>query len=195
MADDRVARARTDGRREELVLAAFQALAERGFEGLRTREVAAQVGINPATLHYYFPTKEALIGGVLHHVTRRFGRLLGTQGTAADQLRHHLAATRRMILEEPATTAVLCELALRGPRDPAIATMLRKSDDAWYGKVRGLIERAVAEHALPADVDPASAAALLVSVVRGLCMPGGSAAGPERVERAFSQLERCLGLR
>ncbi|TMG42173.1 MAG: helix-turn-helix transcriptional regulator, partial [Chloroflexi bacterium] len=50
-----------EDRHEALVQAAFNQIAERGFEGLRTREVAAEVGVNIATLHYYFPTKEALI--------------------------------------------------------------------------------------------------------------------------------------
>jgi len=54
-------------RRQELVLAAFHQIAEHGFEGLRTREVAAEARVNIATLHYYFPTKEALIRGVLEH--------------------------------------------------------------------------------------------------------------------------------
>ena len=39
-------------RREQLVLAAFHQVAEHGFEGLRTREVAAEAGVNIATLHY-----------------------------------------------------------------------------------------------------------------------------------------------
>jgi len=38
-------------RRQELVHAAFNLIAEHGFEGLRTRDVAAEVGVNIATLH------------------------------------------------------------------------------------------------------------------------------------------------
>ena len=56
-------RSHKEDRQQALVLAAFNQIAERGFEGLRTREVAAGVGLNIATLHYYFPTKEALIRG------------------------------------------------------------------------------------------------------------------------------------
>src|SRR5262249_59342556 len=52
-----------DERRDDLVRAAFACLAVGGFEGLRTRSVADRAGVNIATLHYYFPTKEALIGG------------------------------------------------------------------------------------------------------------------------------------
>ena len=41
----------TEPRRDELVLAAYREIAENGFEGLRTREVASAVGVNIATLH------------------------------------------------------------------------------------------------------------------------------------------------
>src|SRR5205823_12230072 len=63
----RAPKAIKEDRRRALVLAAFGQIAERGFEGLRTREVAAEAGVNIATLHYYFPTKEALIRGVVAH--------------------------------------------------------------------------------------------------------------------------------
>ncbi len=33
--------------------------------------MTAAVGVNFATLHYYFPTKEALIGGILEHAMGR----------------------------------------------------------------------------------------------------------------------------
>ncbi len=50
------ARARTthaDERRRSLVLAAYDLIAEKGFEDLRTRDVAARAGVNIATLHYW----------------------------------------------------------------------------------------------------------------------------------------------
>src|SRR5438093_979968 len=59
-------------RQEELVAAAYGLVATRGFEGLRTRDVAGAVGLNVATLHYYYPTKEALIRGVVGHAMGRF---------------------------------------------------------------------------------------------------------------------------
>src|SRR4029453_3050187 len=44
-----------------IAAAARSLIAERGFEGLRTRDIAERVGINVATLHYHVPTKERLI--------------------------------------------------------------------------------------------------------------------------------------
>src|SRR2546425_4614752 len=99
-------------RRQELVKAAFNLLAEHGFEGLRTRDVAAEVGVNIATLHYYFPTKEALIGGVLEHAMTRFRSTLAPHGSPSTQLRNHLRSVRKLMAEEPELGIVMGELAL-----------------------------------------------------------------------------------
>ena len=74
----------TEDRRRALVEAAYDQIAERGFEGLRTRDVAARVGVNIATLHYYFPTKEALISGVLDLAMQRFRSTLTPHGSSAE---------------------------------------------------------------------------------------------------------------
>jgi len=63
---------RSVDRRQNLVRAAFDCIAAGGFEGLRTRSVAKRAGVNIATLHYYFPTKEALIAGVAEYLASQF---------------------------------------------------------------------------------------------------------------------------
>ncbi len=54
-------RQKSPERREEIARAARKLIVEKGMEGLRTRDVAAEVGINISTLHYHIPTKHALI--------------------------------------------------------------------------------------------------------------------------------------
>src|SRR5437899_6745767 len=112
-----LARSRKEDREQALVQAAFNQIAERGFEGLRTREVAAAVGLNIATLHYYFPTKETLIQGVVDHAMERFRTTLEPHGSPGDQLRNHLRAVRRLLRDEPELGAVMAALALRSARD------------------------------------------------------------------------------
>src|SRR6516165_1621946 len=100
-------------RRQALVRAAFARIAQHGFEGLRTRDVAADVGVNVATLHYYFPTKEALIRAVFGHAMRKFGATMPTTGSPTEQLRGHLSALRRLLKEDRELFAVMGELTLR----------------------------------------------------------------------------------
>ncbi|MBV9946836.1 MAG: TetR/AcrR family transcriptional regulator, partial [Myxococcales bacterium] len=61
-------------RRQDLLDAAFSLIAERGLEGLRTRDVAARAGVNISTLHYYFATKEKLLLAVVGYASERFAR-------------------------------------------------------------------------------------------------------------------------
>src|ERR1700737_5199374 len=88
-------------RQEALVQAAYGLLAERGFEGLRTRDVAAKVGVNIATLHYYYPTKEKLIRAVLGYAMERFRSTLQPAGSPGEQLRARFAGIRRLARDEP----------------------------------------------------------------------------------------------
>src|SRR5260370_16904870 len=61
-----------DERRRSLVQAAYDLIAEGGFEQLRTRSVAARTGVNIATLHYYFARKEDLIQVVVEYLIQQF---------------------------------------------------------------------------------------------------------------------------
>src|SRR6202795_2652504 len=138
-------RSRKEDRQQALVQAAFIQIAERGFEGLRTREVAAGVGLNIATLHYYFPSKEALIRGVVAHAMERFRSTLAPHGSPADQLRNHLRAVRKLLRDEPEIGAVMGELALRSARDPSLARILGEAFKAWHSTLRGLLDSATRE--------------------------------------------------
>src|SRR5215212_8033480 len=82
--------AQAGGNRQALIQAAYARIATEGFEGLRTRDVAADAGVNIGTLHYYFPSKEALIRAAAQHMFQQFFATLSREGSAADQLRAHL---------------------------------------------------------------------------------------------------------
>jgi AcrR family transcriptional regulator len=179
-------------RRQELILAAYRQIAERGFEGLRTREVAAEVGVNIATLHYYFPTKEALIRGVLEHAMGRFRTTLAPHGSPSDQLRNYLRATRKLLADEPELGSVMGELALRSTRDKSIAAIMTDMYDAWHRAVRGLLRRGVREGGLRPELDSEGVAALVVASLSAMTLPTMS--GSPRGDQAVRQLERWLGL-
>jgi AcrR family transcriptional regulator len=185
-------RASQEKRREELVLAAFDLIAEHGFEGLRTRDVAARVGVNIATLHYYFPTKESLIRGVLEEAMVRFRSTLAPHGSPADQLRNHLRAVRKLLVDDPELKAVMGELALRSARDSSIAAIMTEMYEGWHATVRGLLRRAVKEGGLRPDADSDGVAALVVATLTAATLP--TLSRTPRSDQALRQLERWLGV-
>jgi AcrR family transcriptional regulator len=182
-------------RSQALVAAAYHQIAQRGFEGLRTREVAAEVGVNVATLHYYFPSKEALIRGVLNHAMQRFRSTLpaSPSSSASDQLRGHFAGVRRLVRDEPELFAVMGELALRSTRDPVIGEIYQQMTDVWRAAMRGLLAKAVADGSLTGPRDADAQASLVVAALMGACMIPPFR--PARLRETVAELERSLGLR
>jgi AcrR family transcriptional regulator len=179
-------------RRQELVRATFQMIAKNGFEGLRTRDIADLVGVNIATLHYYFPTKESLIRAVLDQAMIRFRSTLTPHGSPSEQLRNHLRAVRKLLIEEPELKAVMAELALRSARDRSIAAIMAEMYDSWHRAVRGLLRRAIKEGGLKSDLDSDGVAALIVATLTASTLP--TLSGAPRTDQALRQLERWLGI-
>lgn len=185
-------RVAADERRQALVRAAYHQVAARGFEGLRTREVAQEVHLNVATLHYYFPTKESLIQGVVDHAMSRFQTTLAPHGRPGDELRAHLVAVATLLRDEPELGQVMAELALRSTRDPAIQAILADTHQVWQRAVRVLLRRAAAAGRLRPELDSDGAAALIVSVLGSMTLPVlGDAA---RDDGALREVLRWLGL-
>lgn len=158
-------------RRQELVEAAYLVLAEKGFEGLRTREVAKRVGINIATLHYYFPSKEILISGVVEHllqILRQPEVPIPASATALERLRSEFADISVRVTKSPEQLKVLTELAVRAWRDSSIARILSYLDAAWQAHLESIFRDGIKEKSFRQDLDVKATAAAMMSQLRGL---------------------------
>ncbi|MFE5004165.1 TetR/AcrR family transcriptional regulator [Streptomyces sp. NPDC056696] len=75
-------------RREALVDAAGRAIAERGLEGLRIKDIAAEAGMSAGSVLYYYPEMDELVlevhrGAVERYLAARQGAVDGATGAAA----------------------------------------------------------------------------------------------------------------
>lgn len=184
-----------EGTRQALVRAGYRLLAERGFEGLRTREIAGAVGVNIATLHYYFPSKEDLVRAVVGLAMSRFQTTLDREGTAAQRLRAHFQGLRRLSRDEPELFAVMGELMLRSARDPSLSEIVQKTNEFWHGTLRTLIRGARDEGVARSDLDPDGMASIIVATLKGVYLFPAGSDRPAAVEKTLRQLERLLALR
>ena len=185
---------RRPDRRGALVAAAYARIATAGFEGLRTRDVAADVGVNIATLHYYFPSKEALIRAVIGYAVGRFQATMPGEGSAVDQLRAHLRAIAELLRADPRLWAVMSELVLRAPRDTSLADIFRQTDGYWHRTLAELIQRCIDAGAVPPDLDASGTARLLIVAIKGMSLPALAGDPSDIADQVFTQFERLLGL-
>jgi AcrR family transcriptional regulator len=175
-------------------LIAYRQIAAKGFEGLRVREVAAQAGINNATLHHHFPTKEALIQGVVGHLLKEFQIGLAPRqdrGEPApiEELRYEFEDMRYRLHDTPEMYVVLMELYVRSLRNPAVARALETLERQWSNHLIGILERGVRIGVFRSDLDLADAATMLIVQMKGLSFHGALGKLPrEQIDRLISQL-------
>lgn len=185
-----------DGRRLSLVRAAYEVIAREGFEGLRTRTVAERVGVNIATLHYYFPTKEALIGGLAEYLAFQFVNLHAPavpagRSPALDRLRQEFADARYYRRERPDLLTVMQELLLRAQRDPAIKSIMDPLIYHWRAGIEDMIENGIREGVFRPNLVPVVAAALIASTMWGSM---SVSVGIEVMDGVLEEIERWLVL-
>ena len=185
-----------DVRRKELLEAAFGLIAEKGLEGLRTRDIADRVGINIATLHYYFESKDDLVMAVLGYVREKFAeqaRAAATEKTAEETLKIMFTPGRHARVEARAeVAAVIDELGLRARRDEKVRAVFVEMYQEWNRHIAELLRRGIEEGSVRPDIDPKSAAAVLTSFWLGARTQLGNNPKAFDMLAASSQLHQWL---
>jgi AcrR family transcriptional regulator len=79
----------------EILGAAFEAFAERGFAGTRMEDIAARAGVTKGAIYCYFETKERLFEEMVDHFSQDIlsdagAMLAAAQGSSAEKLKAYL---------------------------------------------------------------------------------------------------------
>lgn len=180
--------------RRAILGAAEECFAAAGFAGATTRQMAAVAGVNVATLHYHFGSKEKLYRAVLDEATREGISAPGSGGTPAERLSSavealwHFGAAHptlpRLRLFQRLAGPVFSVGILEAPEDPRAALLTRMLAEAdvktplppaeTAGVILALLDSALVasqdgslpEGASPADVADTSRAAVVAAALR-----------------------------
>ena len=134
--------------RERLLDAAERVVAESGATHLTLDAVAKSAGVSKGGLLYHFPSKEALLEGMLsrhfHDVEAEVGKRLASRGkkpTRADRLRERVSVLLEMHPERPAVGAAMVAASADSPEHmaPCRAEYRKLLDE--FSKLPGGFER------------------------------------------------------
>jgi AcrR family transcriptional regulator len=152
--------------------AAFDVIAEAGFEGLRTRAVAMRAGVNIATLHYYFPSKQDLIEGLAQLISAKFVTLHGRAPRPSglpvlDRLRQEFSDGRFYLKQHPEMLLVMQEFVLRGKRDAQVQKIVDQMNGHWRDGIERMVQAGVADGTFREDIAPRDLIPMLMSIFSG----------------------------
>ena len=143
----------------EILDAAFDLLETKGFAAVSVRGVAGSLGITPTALYTYYPSKRALLRGMIEHLLARLD--LGEAGgdeqaelpgaTTVDAVRARLVRLVLSLRELLTGHTGALELIMSGPLDGPNAMRLNEALlESFTAAGLGLDDAARAAHALQA---------------------------------------------
>ncbi|WP_162247307.1 TetR/AcrR family transcriptional regulator [Devosia sp. Root635] len=184
-----------DDRRVAIALAARQIIVEKGLEGLRTRDIAARVGINIATLHYHVPSKEALVALVaesIRHDFRAQSMRHPREGKSAlEQIHLEFDDFRETVRDMPELIIILTELGERARRDSAVAAIVTPLHQFWRNQFVEIYRLGIADGSFRPDLDP-EGAALITTGAMSDCWRQSTVSRVDRLELVLAELERAF---
>jgi AcrR family transcriptional regulator len=187
-------RTKGDERQRALVQAAFGIIAQRGLEGLRTREIAARADMNVAMVHYYFANKEALIGAVVEylveqHLLYQTSSASGDEDTPLHRLRRWFTNARTYQQDHPELFIVYQEVFLRSRRDASLLPMLQSLDQRWYANTKRILDDGIGQGVFCATLNVEEITKMIMAQLRGAYL---TTLEPLDFDQACSAFERLL---
>ena len=157
------------GTRRAILDAAVESFAASGFTGATTRQVAARAGVNVATLHYHFGSKEKLYRAVLDAVAREDVPLLARGETPAERL--------------SSTVETLWDLGAAHPALPRLRLLQRLSGPLFSASILDdrratLLAQTLTEMDVKTPLPPAETARLILGLLDGALVLAQEGRGP-----------------
>ena len=118
--------ARGQETRLRIIETAIPLFARLGFENTSTREIAAEAGVNPPALQYYFDSKEGLYQACAEHIADFVTGMLDPELERAERLLHDDAPPEALIEGYCGIIAVMAELLFCRPEAENWSPMLAR---------------------------------------------------------------------
>jgi AcrR family transcriptional regulator len=168
--------------RAAILDAAERLMHDEGYGSVSTRRVAAEAGLKPSLVHYYFPTTDDMLLALY----RRGAELSIARLEAVLASDRPLHALWRYNIDQTQTAGTLEFMALAGHRK-VLRAHLAEHGDRLREMQTALVARIVeSSHLLPDDCPPGGLSLVMSGIARALVMEGGLGISSGHAEaRAF----------
>ncbi|SDP62121.1 transcriptional regulator, TetR family [Phyllobacterium sp. YR620] len=193
-----------DKRREDLIAATLECVAERGLAGATVREIAQRAGVTAGLIRYYFPTKDELIGAAYRAVMQRMtvqasDALRSANDDPRARLYAFVTANLGQPIMDPHNLSLWAGFIALVHADPAMAAAHRDGYLGFRDELEILIRDALLSASAPAESRHTRSHAIAINaIIDGLwlegCLAGDIFSDGELAETGISAIEAVLGI-
>jgi AcrR family transcriptional regulator len=186
-----------DHRREQMLRAALEVIADRGYADTRIADVAERIGISPALVIYYFKTKDQLLTESIRYLDNIWyadgQRRMAELPTAAARIEEIVAMSCLPEADtDPRSSWTLwLDFWALAARNTEVAVLRQKDDERWRDMIGSVVRsgQQAGEFRAP---DPDNFAILLCSLLDGLAIQIALNDPVVNPERAFQLCMRFI---
>jgi TetR/AcrR family transcriptional repressor of nem operon len=173
----------------EILEAAEIRIRRGGFEAVSYRDLAADVGIKAASVHYHFPQKALLGAAVVDRYSDKLAASLGsvdlTQATVEDHLQRLCDCYAAAVQNE----GMICLGCMLGAESKDLPDAVSESARRFFIRLLDWIESALGDRA-----DAATLAVHTVGTLQGTMILAVTLKRPELMDKAADQLKRLIAV-
>lgn len=156
-------------RHARIIDAAERCFARAGFYRTTMQDVAAEAGMSPGNLYRYFPSKDAIVVGLVERDRARMAADFAATETADDIMTAFRELGRKHFADEPRSKAILClDIWAEATRNPIIARLTMDLQREIVDRLASVVAMAQARGAAASDIDCVAAAAMIATLGNGL---------------------------
>lgn len=181
-----------DRTRERILLAAFDQIYRRGYQGMRLDEVLAETGLTKGALYHHFPNKEALGYAVVEEVIHPMFEMVWVEplqaaGSSMDALVQVIKALpevkpREIVEFGCPLNNLVQEMA---PINEGFRERLDTVVSLWHDTVRKVLQQAVDTGRITREIDLDETATFVLAAIEG-CI------GVAKSAQSMDRLRSCL---
>lgn len=157
----------TISKKEALLKVAEDKVRIGGYDNFSFRELAAEVGIKSASVHYHFPTKADLGAELAHQYTDTFITALGDPSAIQAEGKNPIDIYTHLFRNALLTDNKMCLCGLLGAQGESLPDKVRSEVKRFFTKNIDWLKEA---HAVNGEENPEQAAIKTVGLLEGVMM-------------------------
>jgi AcrR family transcriptional regulator len=186
-----------DHRREQMLRAALEVIADRGYADTRIADVAERIGISPALVIYYFKTKDQLLTEAIRYLDNIWyadgQRRMTELPTAVARIEEIVAMSclPEADADPHSSWTLWLDFWALAAHSPEVAVLRQRDDERWRDLIGSLV-RSGQEAGEFRALDPDSFAITLCSLLDGFAIQIGLSDPVVDPEQAFQLCMRFI---
>ncbi|MBT9369065.1 TetR family transcriptional regulator C-terminal domain-containing protein [Rhizobium sp. CSW-27] len=190
-------------RREDLIAATLDCIAEFGIQGATVRQIATRAGVTGGLIRHYFASKDLMMQAAYREVMRMMSEpayaAADGDGTAREKLVRFIAGNLTPPVTDPRMLSLWAAFIGHIRVEPEFAAIHRENYIGFLAVLEGLLSAFFAEQGRPIDTQTCRRHAIALNgLIDGLWLEGTLVADMfsenQLADTALTSVERLLGL-